>query len=108
LRWWFLRDVARNGDTDFREDLIAARASELADGLGNLINRTIALVARNRPAGPRWPSCSTLATSSRANSRRSFRSRPRESPRRSPNSTCSKGGRCFGNSRQLPSSGPKS
>ena len=48
LRWWFLRDVPRNGDADFREDSIAARANELADGLGNLINRTIALVSRNR------------------------------------------------------------
>lgn len=51
LRWWFLRDVPRNGDADFREELIAARANELADGLGNLINRTIALVSRNRPGG---------------------------------------------------------
>jgi methionyl-tRNA synthetase len=51
LRWWFLRDVPRNGDADFREELIAARANELADGLGNLITRTIALVTRNRPAG---------------------------------------------------------
>jgi methionyl-tRNA synthetase len=59
LRWWFLRDVPRNGDADFREALVAARANELADGLGNLINRTIALVSRNRPAGVRqssdWP-----------------------------------------------------
>jgi methionyl-tRNA synthetase len=59
LRWWFLRDVPCNGDADFREELIAARANELADGLGNLINRTIALVARNRPAGvdqaAEWP-----------------------------------------------------
>ncbi len=47
LRWWFLRDVPRAGDADFRPDLIAARANELADGLGNLINRTIALVSRN-------------------------------------------------------------
>jgi methionyl-tRNA synthetase len=51
--------VPRNGDADFREELIAARANELADGLGNLINRTIALVARNRPAGvdqaAEWP-----------------------------------------------------
>jgi methionyl-tRNA synthetase len=49
VRWWFLRDVPRNGDADFREELIVARANELADGLGNLINRTIALVSRNRP-----------------------------------------------------------
>jgi methionyl-tRNA synthetase len=47
LRWWFLRDVPRNGDTDFREGLLAARANELADDLGNLVNRTIALVGRN-------------------------------------------------------------
>jgi methionyl-tRNA synthetase len=51
LRWWFLRDVPRNGDADFREELLAARANELADGLGNLINRAIALVSRNRPEG---------------------------------------------------------
>jgi methionyl-tRNA synthetase len=59
LRWWFLREVPRNGDADFREELIAARANELADELGNLINRTIALVRRNRPGGvrqtPGWP-----------------------------------------------------
>jgi methionyl-tRNA synthetase len=47
LRWWFLRDVPRAGDADFRAELIAARANELADGLGNLINRTIALVSRS-------------------------------------------------------------
>jgi methionyl-tRNA synthetase len=51
LRWWFLRDVPRNGDADFREALVAARANELADGLGNLVNRTIALVSRTRPGG---------------------------------------------------------
>jgi methionyl-tRNA synthetase len=31
------------------------RADELADGLGNLVNRTIALVARNPPDGPPVP-----------------------------------------------------
>ena len=51
LRWWFLRDVPRNGDADFREGQLAARGNELADGLGNLINRTIALVSRHRPNG---------------------------------------------------------
>jgi hypothetical protein len=39
--------VPRAGDADFRSEHIAARANELADGLGNLINRTIALVSRN-------------------------------------------------------------
>jgi methionyl-tRNA synthetase len=51
LRWWFLRDVPRVGDTDFREERLAARANELADDLGNLVNRTIALVGRFRPEG---------------------------------------------------------
>jgi len=51
LRWWFLRDVPRAGDADFREERLAARADELADGLGNLVNRTIALLHRYRPDG---------------------------------------------------------
>jgi methionyl-tRNA synthetase len=51
LRWWFLRDVPRSGDTDFREELLVGRANELADGLGNLVNRTITLVNRFRPDG---------------------------------------------------------
>jgi methionyl-tRNA synthetase len=49
LRWWFLRDVPRAGDADFRPELVAARANELADGVGNLVNRTIALVGRHGP-----------------------------------------------------------
>ncbi len=53
LRWWFLRDVPRAGDADFRSELIAIRANELADGLGNLINRTIALVNRHGAEGTR-------------------------------------------------------
>ncbi len=51
LRWWLVRDVPRAQDADFREDLLAARANELADGLGNLVNRTITLIARHRPDG---------------------------------------------------------
>ncbi len=51
LRWWFVRDVVRSGDTDFREDLVVARSHELAGRLGNLVNRTIALVGRYRPDG---------------------------------------------------------
>lgn len=51
LRWWFVRDVPRNGDADVREGQLIARANELADGLGNLINRAISLVSRNRPEG---------------------------------------------------------
>jgi methionyl-tRNA synthetase len=51
LRWWLVRDVPRSGDADFREELLAVRANELADGLGNLVSRTIALVRRFRPDG---------------------------------------------------------
>ena len=51
LRWWFLRDVPRSGDAEFREELLAARANVLADDLGNLVNRTIALAGRFRPEG---------------------------------------------------------
>jgi methionyl-tRNA synthetase len=51
LRWWFLRDVPRTGDADFREELLVVRANELADGLGNLVNRTITLLGRYRPQG---------------------------------------------------------
>jgi methionyl-tRNA synthetase len=51
LRWWFLRDVPPSADADFRAELLAARADQLADGLGNLVNRTIGLVVRFRPEG---------------------------------------------------------
>ena len=51
LRWWLLRDVPRTGDADYREELLVTRANELADGLGNLVNRTLALIVRYRPHG---------------------------------------------------------
>jgi methionyl-tRNA synthetase len=54
LRWWFVRDVPRTGDADVRVDAIAARGNELANRLGNLVNRTIAL-AGDAPAGPPAP-----------------------------------------------------
>ena len=65
LRWWFLRDVPRAGDSDFREELLVLRANELADGLGNLVNRTITLIARYRRQGvgaeqPRSPEARAL------------------------------------------------
>jgi methionyl-tRNA synthetase len=36
----------RVGDTDFRPELLAQRANELADNVGNLINRVITLINR--------------------------------------------------------------
>ncbi len=47
LRWWFARDVPTVGDTDFTPERLVDRANQdLANGLGNLINRTLTLLHR--------------------------------------------------------------
>src|SRR5215469_8476601 len=49
LRWWLLRDVPRVGDTDFTLNRLIARANdELANGIGNLVNRIVALISKYR------------------------------------------------------------
>jgi methionyl-tRNA synthetase len=49
VRWWLLRDVPRVGDADFTAVRLVARANEdLANGLGNLVSRVVALVHRYR------------------------------------------------------------
>jgi len=49
LRWWLLRDVPRVGDADFTvKRLLARYHDELANGIGNLVNRTVAMVHRYR------------------------------------------------------------
>ncbi|MEV6489682.1 methionine--tRNA ligase [Actinoplanes sp. NPDC051633] len=49
LRWWLLRDVAGLGDTDFTEQRLLTRYhQDLANGVGNLVNRTLSLVHRYR------------------------------------------------------------
>jgi methionyl-tRNA synthetase len=49
LRWWLLREVAPLGDTDFTEERLRQRYhQDLANGVGNLVNRTVSLVHRYR------------------------------------------------------------
>jgi methionyl-tRNA synthetase len=48
LRWWLLSEVAPVGDTDFTVERLTARADrDLANGIGNLVNRTLALARRH-------------------------------------------------------------
>jgi methionyl-tRNA synthetase len=49
VRWWLLREVPRIGDADFTIDRLIDRADdELANGLGNLVNRVVAMIHRYR------------------------------------------------------------
>jgi len=53
VRWWLLREVPRVGDADFTVERLTARADdELANGLGNLVNRVIAMIHRYRDGHP--------------------------------------------------------
>jgi methionyl-tRNA synthetase len=58
VRWWLLREVPRVGDADFTVDRLVARHNEdLANGLGNLVNRVVSMVHRYGlpSAGPALP-----------------------------------------------------
>jgi methionyl-tRNA synthetase len=49
LRWWLVRDVPRVGDADFTiERMIGRYHEDLANGLGNLVNRTVSMIHRYR------------------------------------------------------------
>jgi methionyl-tRNA synthetase len=49
VRWWLLREVPRVGDADFTPDRLVSRANdELANGLGNLVNRLVTMIHRYR------------------------------------------------------------
>lgn len=54
VRWWLLSEVAPAADTDFTVERLLRRADrDLANGLGNLVNRTLTLAHRTggiRPA----------------------------------------------------------
>ena len=63
VRWWLLREVPRVGDADFTIERLATRANnDLANGLGNLVNRIIAMVHRYRAGCP--PDASDIAPGS--------------------------------------------
>jgi methionyl-tRNA synthetase len=52
LRWWLLRDVARVGETDFTLARLVERVNaDLANGLGNLVNRSLSVVQKYRGGG---------------------------------------------------------
>jgi methionyl-tRNA synthetase len=66
VRWWLLREVPRVGDADFTVERLTARADdELANGLGNLVNRVVSMIGRYRdgrvPAGSGVPGGEELA-----------------------------------------------
>ena len=70
LRWWLAREVPQVGEADFSEDrLVAAVDRDLANGVGNLVQRVVALAARDGvrgaiPADDAWPllvACSTVS-----------------------------------------------
>ncbi len=49
VRWWLLREVPRGADADFTVARLVGRANdELANGIGNLVNRVVSLIHRYR------------------------------------------------------------
>jgi len=61
VRWWLLSEVARAGDTDFTVERLVARANEdLANNIGNLVNRTVSMIARFGPAEGDDPGATAL------------------------------------------------
>jgi methionyl-tRNA synthetase len=56
LRWWLLREVPRVGDADFTAGRLVARANdELANGIGNLVNRVVSMIGKYRAGQPPLP-----------------------------------------------------
>jgi methionyl-tRNA synthetase len=60
VRWWLLREVPRGADADFTIDRLVSRANdELANGLGNLVNRVVTMIHRYR--GGHFPATTASA-----------------------------------------------
>ena len=58
LRWWLLSEVAPVGDTDFTVERLVARADrDLANGIGNLVNRALTLAHRHGGVRPATVAC---------------------------------------------------
>src|SRR5262249_38279043 len=52
LRWWCAREVPRIGETDFSEErLVAVVNRDLAHGIGNLVQRVVALTRNTAVTG---------------------------------------------------------
>jgi methionyl-tRNA synthetase len=52
VRWWLLREVPRVGETDFSEErLVEVANRDLAHGVGNLVQRVVALAAKDDIGG---------------------------------------------------------
>jgi methionyl-tRNA synthetase len=53
VRWWLLREVSRNAETDFTVNrLIECAKRDLAGGLGNLVHRVTTMAHRYRDGRP--------------------------------------------------------
>jgi methionyl-tRNA synthetase len=72
VRWWLAREVPRVGEADFTEArLVAAADRDLAHGVGNLVQRVVALAAKDDvrgavPAEDSWPLLAACETTRRA------------------------------------------
>ena len=72
LRWWLLREVPRVGETDFSEErLVDVANRDLANGIGNLVQRVVALAARDGigggvPGDDAWPLLAACSETRRA------------------------------------------